>query len=86
MAHGKGHSSAHSPADVYCSPSPDGWVDQYSLPLGTDVVVVVDAVGPGYIVLARDPAPPGNGAQQLATFKPMSVVAKRSTISATAVL
>ena len=51
---------------------------------GTDVGV--DAVGTGYIVLDRDPAPPGKGVQQLATFKPMSVVAKRSPISATAVL
>jgi len=44
--------------------------------------------GPGHIVLDGDPAPPkeGGGAQQPPTFRLMSVVAKRSPISATAEL
>ena len=50
------------------------------MPLGTEV-----GCGPGDIVLDGDPAPPRKGAQQPPpTFRPMYVVAKRSTISATA--
>jgi len=47
------------------------------MPLGTKV-----GLGPGHIVLHGDPAPP-EGAQ-LHNFRPMSIVAKRSPISATA--
>jgi len=50
------------------------------MPLGTEV-----CLGPGHIVLDGDPAPPPKkGAQPAPNFWPMSVVAKRSPISATA--
>jgi len=49
------------------------------MPLGAEV-----GLGPGDIVLDGDPALPRQGAQQpLPTFRPMSIVAKRSPISAT---
>jgi len=48
------------------------------MPLGKEV-----GLGPGHIVLHGDPAPPQ---QPLPTFWPMSIVAKRSPISATAKL
>ena len=52
------------------------------MPLGIEV-----DLGPGHIVLDGDPAPPpSKGAQQLPSFRPMFVVAKRSPISATAEL
>jgi len=38
--------------------------------------------GPGHIVLDGDPAPPKRGTAP--NFRPMSIVAKRSPISATA--
>jgi len=44
------------------------------------------SLGPGHIVLDGNPAPPRKGAQQTPTFRPMSIVAKRSPISATAKL
>jgi len=47
--------------------------------LGTKV-----GLGPGCIVLHGDPAPLGKGAQPLPNILPMSVMAKRSPISATA--
>jgi len=58
---------------------PNGWMDQD--PLDMEV-----GIGPGHIVLDRDPAtPPPKGAQQpFPSFRPMSIVAKRSPISATA--
>jgi len=62
---------------VYCSRTV-GWI---KMPLGTEV-----GLGPGDIVLDGDPAPPWKGAQQLPTFRPMSIVAKRLPISATAEL
>jgi len=43
-------------------------------------------LGPGHIVLDRDKLPQRKGAQQPPTFQPMSIVAKRSRISATAEL
>jgi len=43
-------------------------------------------LGPSDIVLDEDPAPPRKGAQHLPTFRPMSIVAKRSPISAAAEL
>ena len=53
------------------------------MPLGTEV-----GLGPGHIVLDGDPAPPRNGVLQPPplTFRPMSIVTKRSPISATAEL
>jgi len=49
------------------------------MPLGKDV-----DLGPGDIVLYGDPAPPQRGTAP--NFRSMSIVAKRSTISATAEL
>ena len=51
------------------------------MPLGTEV-----GLSPGNIVLDGDPAPPRKGAQQPPTFRPLSILAKRSPISATAEL
>jgi len=51
------------------------------MPLGTEV-----ALGPGDIVLDGNPAPPRKGAQQPPTFRPVSIMEKRSLISATAEL
>jgi len=52
-----------------------GWI---KMKLGTGV-----GLGPGHIVLDGDPAPPKKG-HSSPTFRPMSIVAKRSAISATA--
>jgi len=50
------------------------------MPLGTEL-------GPGDIVLDGDPAPPTKGGgHSTPTFRPTSIVAKRSPISATAEL
>jgi len=46
--------------------------------LGTEV-----GLGPGDIVLDGDPAPPKKG-HSTGTFRPVSIVGKRSPISATA--
>ena len=49
-------------------------------------------LGPGHIIVYEDPVPRQKGAQQLSphfqamSFRPMSVVTKRSPISATAEL
>jgi len=53
------------------------------MPLGTEV-----GLGPCHIVLDGNTVPPRKGAQQPppATFRPMSMVAKRSPISAIAEL
>jgi len=51
------------------------------MPLGTEV-----GLGPGDTVLDEYPAPPWKRAQQAPTFQPMSIVVKRSHISATAQL
>jgi len=49
------------------------------MPLGTEA-----GLGPGDIVLDGKPAlPPRKGAQQPLSFRPMSIAAKRSPISAT---
>ena len=54
---------------------PNGWTDQEV------------SFGPSHIVLDGDPAPPSpKGAQQPPSFRPMSIMAKRSPISATAEL
>ena len=63
---------------AYCGQTA-GWIKMI---LGTDV-----GIGPGDIVLDGDPSPPqGGGAQQPQFFWPMSIVAKLSSISATAEL
>ena len=73
----KGHNPQFS-AHVYCGQT-SGWI---KMPLGKEV-----GLCPGDIVLDRDPAPPtkktGTASRH---FGPMSVVAKRSAISATAEL
>jgi len=61
-------------AHVYCGQMA-GWI---KMPVGTQV-----DLGSGHIVLDEDPAPP-KGAQQPPSFWPMSILAKRSQISATA--
>jgi len=49
------------------------------MPLGREV-----RLGPGDVMLDGDPAPPTKGGTAAPTFRPMSVVAKRSPVSATA--
>ena len=57
---------------------PNGWIDQDATWNGARLC-------PGHIVLDGDPAsPPQKGAQQSPTFRPTSIVAKWSPISATA--
>jgi len=58
---------------------PNGWMDQGAMEVD---------LGPGHIVLdgAQPLSPPRKGAQQSTSFQPMSIVAKRSPISATAEL
>ena len=51
------------------------------MPLGKEV-----GLGPGYILLDGDPVGTQPPEQDLPTFRPMSIVAKRSPISATAEL
>ena len=61
---------------AYCGQTV-GWI---KMPLGTEV-----GLGPGHIVLHEDQAPPRKGVQQPPPhFWPMSIVAKRSPIAATA--
>jgi len=67
-----------SVALVYCSQTV-GWI---KMPLDTEV-----GLGSGDIVLDGDPAPPTEkGTVARPHFRPMSIVAKRSPISATAAL
>ena len=62
-------------ADVYCGQTV-GWIKML---LGTEV-----GLGQGPIVLDGNPSPPRKGAQQPPpTFRPMSIVVKRSPISET---
>ena len=61
---------------VYCGQTV-GWI---KMKLGTQV-----GLGTGNIVLDGDPAPPPQGGTA-PNFRPMSIVAKRSSISATAEL
>jgi len=75
--HSKGHSRPHVLAHVYCSQTA-GWI---KMPLGMNV-----GFSPGHIVLDGDPAPPIVRGTVGPTFRPMSIVAKRSPISATAEL
>jgi len=51
---------------VYCGQT-DGWMDEDATWYEVDV-------GPGYIVLDGDPAPPCERAQQPPSFRPMSIV------------
>jgi len=51
------------------------------MPLGTEV-----DLGPGHIVLDGAHVPPRKGHSSPPSFRPMSIVAKRSPISATAEL
>ena len=62
---------------VYCGEKV-GWI---KMPLGKEV-----GLGPGDIVLNGNPAPPRKGLQQAPTCRPMSNMAKRSPISASAEL
>jgi len=62
---------------VYCGQTA-GWI---RIPLGTEV-----GLGPGDIVLDDDQLPPQKRAQQPLNFRPMSIVAKRTPMSATAEL
>ena len=57
-----------------CCGQTAGWI---KIPLGREV-----DLGPGNIVLDGDPAPPQRGTAP--NFRPMSIVAKRLPISATA--
>jgi len=69
-----GRLSCLSETLVYCGQTV-GWI---KVPLGTEVGLV-----PGDIVLDGDQLPHGKGAQQPRTFRSMSIVTKRSPISAT---
>jgi len=63
---------------VYCGQTL-GWI---KMPLGTEV-----GLSPGHIVLDGDPAfPTEKGTTAPLAFRPMSIVTKRSPISATAEL
>jgi len=67
----------HFSTHVHCGQT-IGWI---KMPLGTEV-----GLGPGDIVFDGDPAPLSQKDAQSPTFRPMSTVAKRSPISATAEL
>jgi len=70
--------SPHFLAHVYCGQTA-GWIN---MPLGTQV-----GVGPGHIVLDGDPSPTAPLKKvciALPNFRPLSIVAKRLPISATA--
>jgi len=73
----RGTATTHFPAHVYCGQT----VGSIKMALGTEV-----RLGPGDIVLDGDQTPPRKGVQQPSTFRPISVVAKQSPISATAEL
>ena len=62
---------------VYCGQTA-GWM---KTPLGTEA-----DLGPGHIVLDGDPALPRKGHISPRSFRPMSIVGKRSPILATAEL
>jgi len=72
----KGHCTPHFTAHVYCGEMA-GWIKML---LNTEV-----DLGPGHIVL-DGPSSPQKGAEQPPSLQPLSVVAKRSPISATAEL
>jgi len=64
---------------VYCGKTV-GWITLI-MPLGMEV-----GLGPGDNVVDGDPASPTERGTAAPTFRPMSIVAKRSPISATAEL
>jgi len=74
----RGHSTRFS-ANVRCGQAA-GWI-KMPVPLCTEV-----GLGLSDSVLDGDPAPPPQKVAQPPTFRPMSIVAKRSPISATAEL
>jgi len=61
-----------------CCGQTAGWI---KMPLGTEV-----GLGPGHVVLDGDPVPLHRKGHSTPNFLPMSIVAKRSPISATAEL
>jgi len=69
----KGHSPPNFSVYIYCGQTA-GWI---KMPLSTKV-----GLGPGHIVLDEYPAPPKRGTAH--NFRLISIVAKRSPISATA--
>jgi len=73
----KGTAPTQFLAHVYCGHTA-GWM---KTPLGTEV-----DLGSGHIVLDRDPSPPRKRHSTFPSFRPMSTVATRSLISATAEL
>ena len=73
----KGTAAPHFLTDVYCGQT----AVCIRIPLGTDV-----GLGPGDIVLDGTQLPPMERDTTASTFRPMSIVAKRSPISATAEL
>jgi len=74
----KGPLTVLSVTSVYCGQTV-GWS---KMPFGTEI-----SLGPDHIVLDGDPAPPPTERGTAApTFRPMSIVAERSPISATAEL
>ena len=76
LAHRKGHITPNFSPHVNCDQTA-GWI---KMPLGTEV-----GLGPGHIALDGDIAPPERGTAA-PTFRPTSIAAKRSPISATAEL
>jgi len=77
QAPSKKGTAPHFSANVYCGQTA-GWI---KMPLGTEV-----DLGPGHTVLDGASSSPQKGAQQLLSFRPMSIVAKRPPISVTAEL
>jgi len=71
----KGAATPQFLAHVCCAQTA-GWI---KMPLGTEV-----GLNPSDILLDMDPAPPPQKADTAPNFSPMSIVAKRSPISATA--
>jgi len=74
LSHLKRGTAPHFSTHVYCGQT----AGRIKMPLGTKV-----GLCPGHIVLHGHPAPP-KGAQPATNFRPMSIVAKRSPISAAA--
>ena len=70
----KGAQQPQFSTHVYCGQTA-GWI---KMPLGMEV-----GFGSGDIELDGHPPSPRKGAQQPPTFRPMSIVAKRSPVSAT---
>ena len=73
--HRKRGDSRHPLLGPYCGQTA-AWI---KVPLGTKV-----GLGPGHVVSDGDPAPPLQERGTALNYRPMSIVAKRSPISATA--